>query len=188
MAWVEGSDIVTWPGVTRPWRSARVCSSVAAEIPAKSRDSGVGSYGVLAPSASSLLQGWVLCPAVPCQPRLAVPAGHGDTVLVAGVSPGRHAPSGTPSPALGSPLPRLPLLAAAVPGCNRSSGRCRCLCREPGEAAWKKAPCWEPASRCQEKQPPFGGAFQAADEINTARCRALCLPGRPPLPSSEWGN
>lgn len=91
-------------------------------------------------------------------------------------------------PALGSPLPRLLRLAAAVPGCNRSSGRCGCLCREPGEAAWKKAPCWEPASRCQEKQPPFGGAFQAADEINMARCRALCLPGRPPLLSPEWGN
>lgn len=79
------------------------------------------------------------------------------------------------------PLVRVVAAGARLPG----SGRGRAVTGAPAdanafavsagparEAAWKKAQCWEPGRQRQEKQPPFGGTFQAVNEINTARCRA----------------
>lgn len=54
--------------------------------------------------------------------------------------PGRHTPSGTSSPALGAPQhPKLPCLARAVPGCNRSSGSSDAFAVSPGGSLEKSS-------------------------------------------------
>lgn len=111
LARLEGLVVVTQLRVTQPQRSARVCSGTATGIVADRWDSGVGSYGVLAPSSSSL----VLCHAVPCQPHLAVPAGHGGTVAC-----GTGVTQADTSPA---PLWGLP----STPGCRAWLGPCRAV-------------------------------------------------------------
>lgn len=139
------------------------------------------------------LAGWVLWRAMPCQPCLVLPAGHRDAVLLAPGSPRQTQlqADGTPqlsklpsglSPVLGcSPLVRAVVAGAPLPGSDRgravtgapADANAFAVSAGPArEAAWKKAQCWEPGRQRQEKQPPFGDAFQAANEINTARCRA----------------
>lgn len=145
---------------------------------ANRQDGGVGSYGVLAPSSSSL----VLCHASPtwqCQQVT------GTLCLWHRGHPGRHTPSGTPRPALGAPQhPRLPCLARAVTGAAALDA----FAVSPGGSLEKSSVL---GTRIPEprKTAALRSRFPGcADEINTARCRALCPPGRPPLPSPERGN
>lgn len=115
---------------------------------------GGGNHGMLAPSLSSPAG----CRAVPChavlhQPCLAVPAGHRDAALMPLGSPKQTQPLADGIPQLSKhPSGLSPISGCSStgpgccggcslarlwpwPGCNRSAGRCECLCRERGASA-----------------------------------------------------
>lgn len=133
------------------------------------------------------VQGWVPCRAMPALPGSASGA-PGCCACGTGVTQTGTTPSQWHPPAQQTPLGAQPCFGAlptglgcrggcsghgrAVTGAAAATNAFAVSAGPAREAAWKKAQCWEPGRRRQEKQPPFGGAFQAANEINTARCRA----------------
>lgn len=180
LARLEGLVIVTQLRVTQPWRSARVCSGIATGIGGKQAGQWGGQlWGaeVLTPSSC----------AMPAPPGSASRS-RGHCACGTGVTQADTPPGAPPGPLWGLP---------STPGCRAWLWPCRAVTGAAALDAFAVSPggSLEKSSVLGTRipEPRKTAALRSrcpgcADEINTARCRALCPPGRPPLPSPEQGN